>query len=272
MTSNFKVTILGSGSSTGVPRIGGDWGHCDPNEPKNRRRRCALLVERFSSEGVTTVLVDTGPDLREQMLSAGVKHVDAVLYTHAHADHLHGIDDLRFYALMQRAKIPVYMDSFTSKRARAAFDYCFATPPGSSYPPILEENRLTDAEHVTIEGAGGPITALPFKVNHGDIDALGFRFEDLAYTPDVKDIPDSSLHALEGLDTWIIDALREKPHQSHFCVQDALEWVSKMKPAQSVLTNLHCDLDYQKLKSELPENICPAYDGWAIEYPIHSVA
>ncbi|MES0868320.1 MBL fold metallo-hydrolase [Pseudovibrio sp. SCP19] len=270
MTSNFKVTILGCGSSTGVPRIGGDWGVCDPNEPKNRRRRCALLVQRFSETGTTTIVVDTGPDLREQMLAAGVTHVDAVLYTHAHADHLHGIDDLRFFALMQRAKVPVYMDEFTSKRVRSAFDYCFVTPPGSGYPPILSENRLTDGTPVTIDGAGGPITALPFLVHHGDIDALGFRFQDLAYTPDVNDIPESSFHALKGLDTWIIDALREKPHQSHFCVNDALEWIERMKPANSILTNLHCDLDYQRLKSQLPENVSPAFDGRAVEFPAHA--
>ena len=272
MASNLKVTILGCGSSTGVPRIGGDWGECDPKGPKNRRLRCALLVQRFSENGTTTIVIDTGPDLRAQMLSAGVTKVDAVLYTHAHADHLHGIDDLRFFALMQRAKVPVYMDEFTSKRVRSAFDYCFVTPPGSGYPPILTENKLIDGTPVTIDGAGGKITALPFKVNHGDIDALGFRFQDLAYTPDVKDIPESSLPALQGLDTWIVDALRRKPHQSHFCLDDALEWIGKLKPNKAILTNLHCDLDYQQLTSELPDNVSPAFDGRTIEFPAHATA
>ena len=266
MTSHYKVTILGCGSSTGVPRIGGDWGSCDPTNPLNRRRRCALLVQRISENGTTTVLIDTGPDLREQMLSAEVKHLDAVLYTHAHADHLHGIDDLRFYALMQRKKIPVYMDVFTSGRVRAAFDYCFATPPGSGYPPILDEHRIEEGEPVVIEGAGGPIEALPIRVHHGDIHALGFRFEDMAYTPDLNDIPEKSLPALQGLETWIVDALREKPHQSHFCLADALQWLERVKAKQGILTNLHCDLDYERLQQELPKNITPAFDGRTLEF------
>ncbi|OKL43410.1 MBL fold metallo-hydrolase [Pseudovibrio exalbescens] len=264
MQSQLKFTILGCGSSTGVPRIGGDWGACDPSEPRNRRRRCSLLVERISAHGRTTLVIDTGADLREQMISADVKALDAVLYTHAHADHIHGIDDLRFFALMQRARVPVYMDEPTSKRVRTAFEYCFTTPPGSGYPPILDEHPLEDAVPVTIEGRGGPITALPFRVQHGDITALGFRFADVAYSPDLNDIPETAYPALENLNIWIVDALRHKPHQSHFCVADALKWSAHFKPKHTVLTNLHCDLDYASLMHEVPEDVVPAYDGMTL--------
>ncbi|MDD7908817.1 MBL fold metallo-hydrolase [Pseudovibrio exalbescens] len=264
MADQLKFTILGCGSSTGVPRIGGDWGACDPLEPKNRRRRCSLLVERISQTGRTTLVVDTGADLREQMISADVKALDAVLYTHPHADHIHGIDDLRFFALMQRARVPVHMDEPTSNRVRTAFEYCFTTPPGSGYPPILEEHRITEGEPIVVEGKGGSIQALPFRLQHGDITALGFRFGDLAYSPDVNDIPEAAFSALEGLNIWIIDALRHKPHQSHFNVEDALRWSARFAPRHTVLTNLHCDLDYNALSAEVPEGVEPAFDGMTL--------
>ncbi|WP_068089314.1 MBL fold metallo-hydrolase [Polycladidibacter stylochi] len=257
----LKITVLGCGSSTGVPRVGNDWGKCNPENPRNRRRRCALLVERFSDEGSTVVLVDTGPDMREQVLSAGISHVDAVVYTHPHADHIHGIDDIRFFVMKHKRVMPVYMDEATADRVLDAFGYCFHTPPGSSYPPILADNRLVAGKSVTISGKGGDIPVLPFLVHHGDIDALGFRFGPLAYTPDVHDIPVASLEHLQGLDTWVIDALRHTPHRSHFCLDDALAWLEKIAPKQGILTNMHSEIDYDAVQSLLPEHVKPAFDG-----------
>jgi phosphoribosyl 1,2-cyclic phosphate phosphodiesterase len=262
MTLTF--TILGCGSSAGVPRLGSGWGACDPTNPKNRRRRCALLVERHGDDGVTRVLVDTSPDLREQLLDADVHHLDAVLITHEHADHTHGIDDLRSLALHQRRRIPVYLDTPTSSILRVRFRYCFETPPGSSYPPILDERCIEAGEPVTVQGAGGPISALPFLQDHGDIPALGFRFAALAYSCDLKSLPAESERALTDLDVWIVDALRYTPHPSHFNVDEALAWIERIKPRRAILTNMHVDLDYESLLARLPPRVEPAYDGMQI--------
>lgn len=265
MTDDLTITILGCGSSGGVPRIGNDWGACDPANPKNRRRRCSILVERQSATGKTTVLIDTGPDLREQMLSANVQALDAVLYTHAHADHLHGIDDLRMFAIRTRKRVQAYMDGATLARIQEAFGYCFRTPYGSSYPPIMEANLIEAGKVVRIDGEGGPIDFLPIEVVHGDIHALGFRINDLAYLPDVSDIPAASAGHFKGLKTWVLDCLRHAPHPSHFNLDDALRWIADMAPQKAVLTNLHNDLDYLALARELPEHITPAFDGMVIK-------
>ncbi|MGX1305712.1 phosphoribosyl 1,2-cyclic phosphate phosphodiesterase [Amorphus suaedae] len=265
--STLAFTILGCGSSGGVPRIGGDWGACDPDNPKNRRRRCALLVERRSESGITRVVVDTGPDLREQLNDAAVPTVDAVLYTHAHADHIHGIDDLRGLAIKERKRIDVYLDAATSVRAHKAFDYCFVTPPGSGYPPILTEHRVHPGVPVTIDGAGGPIRFMPFLQHHGEIDSLGYRIGPVAYSSDVSDLPPASLDHLTDLDIWIIDALRYSAHPSHFSVADALAWIERMRPRHSILTNLHLDLDFATLAAALPDDVEPAYDMMRFEVP-----
>ena len=261
----LRLTILGCGSSGGVPRIAEGWGACDPANPKNRRRRCSVLVERFGSQGATTVLVDTSPDLREQLLDADVKRLDAVLLSHPHADHTHGIDDLRALCLFMRRPVDIYMNEQTSLRVTDAFSYIFQTPDGSSYPPIANERRLTAGKLCRVEGPSGAIEAMPFDLDHGDISALGFRFGGLAYTPDVKRIPEASVPFLEGLDLWIIDALRDRPHPSHFSVDDALKWIEKMRPRRAILTNLHVDLDYERLRAKLPANVTPAYDGMRVE-------
>ena len=172
----LRFTVLGCGSSAGVPRVAQGWGACDPNNPKNRRRRCSLLVERIGESGKTTVLVDTSPDLREQLLGAGVEKLDGVLFTHDHADHSHGIDDVRPIALHQRRRVDVYLDTQTSVALHAKFGYCFATPPGSDYPPIVTEHRIAAGAPVTIEGEGGVVAATPYVQLHGAGTTLGFRF------------------------------------------------------------------------------------------------
>jgi phosphoribosyl 1,2-cyclic phosphate phosphodiesterase len=257
----YTFTILGCGSSGGVPRVAQGWGDCDPNNPKNRRRRCSLLVERESAQGKTTVLIDTSPDLREQLIDANVSSLDGVLFTHNHADHTHGIDDLRPLALAQRGRIDVYADEETSALLHARFGYCFETPLGSDYPPILQEHRIREGREVTVAGKGGEISGLPFVMQHGTTTALGFRFGDVAYSCDVNDLPPASIRALEGLDLWIVDALRRRPHPSHFCLADTLAWIERIKPKRAVLTNMHSDLDYETLRRELPAQVEPAYDG-----------
>lgn len=261
-----KITILGCGSSAGVPRIGGDWGACDPANSKNRRRRCSIVVEKTDGSGSTRVLIDTSPDMREQMLSAEIPALDGVWYTHEHADHTHGIDELRVFFLRQRTRIPVWADDATAAMLKLRFAYCFESPLGSEYPPIATLNSITSGVAVETGGAGGMLHATPFNLQHGNITALGFRIGNVAYTPDVNAIPDSSLHHLEDLDVWIIDALRYKPHPSHFSLAETLQWIDRMKPKRAILTNMHIDLDYDILTKELPPHITPAYDGLTLEF------
>lgn len=262
----MRFTILGCGSSGGVPRVGQGWGDCDPSNPKNRRRRCSLLVERISAKGKTTVLVDTGPDLREQLLGANITKLDGVLYTHDHADHTHGIDDVRPLVIAQGRRIDVYLDEQTSRIMNARFGYCFHTPEGSEYPPIVNEHRISVGQPVTVTGEGGPIEALPILHQHGrNVTALGFRFGGLVYSPDVNGFPAESLSALQNIDVWLLDALRYRRHPSHFSVEESLEWIARLKPKRSVLTNLHSDIDYEKLRGSLPAGVTPAYDGMQIE-------
>ena len=263
MTLTF--TILGCGSSGGVPRPGSGWGACDPNNPKNRRRRCALLVERRRGSDITRVLIDTGPDLREQLLDADANWVDGVLYTHEHADHTHGIDDLRGLVLHRRRRVDVYADAPTSRMLMSRFGYCFVQPAGSEYPPILNMHELKPGVRVSIPGPGGPIEALPFRQVHGDIPSLGFRFGDVAYSSDLSDMPDESAAALSGLDVWIVDALRYTPHPSHFSVADALDWIERLSPKRAILTNMHMDIDFETVRAQVPENVEPAYDGMRLE-------
>lgn len=257
----LTLTILGCGSSGGVPRVGQGWGDCDPAEPRNRRRRCSLLVEQEAGGQKTTALIDTSPDLREQLLAENVQRLDAVLYTHDHADHTHGIDDLRPLALAARRRIDVHMDEATSRTMHQRFGYCFVTPPGSEYPPIATEHRVVVGESVVVSGPGGVITAVPFDQAHGETRALGYRITRTAYSCDVSDIPEESFPVLADLDLWIVDALRRRPHPSHFSLDESLAWIERIKPRRAVLTNLHSDLDYETLRRSLPENVVPAYDG-----------
>lgn len=259
-----QVTILGCGSSGGVPRPALGWGVCDPNNPRNRRRRTSILVEQGDPGRLTRILVDTSPDLREQLLDAGVDWLDGVLYSHIHADHTHGIDDLRALVIHRRRRIDAFLDEATARGMHGRFGYCFKTPPGSDYPPILNEHRLMPGQAITIHGEGGAIDVLPYLQEHGDISSLGFRFGDFAYSADLKNLPPASAALLEGLDTWVLDALRYAPHPSHFSLDEALAWVERLRPRRAVLTNLHADLDYDELRAKLPPHVEPAYDGMCL--------
>ena len=259
--ASLTLRILGCGSSGGVPRVGSGWGVCDPTNPRNRRRRCSLLVERAEGAGRTTILVDTSPDLREQLLDADVRHLDGVVYTHAHADHTHGIDDLRPLVIKMRARIPVYADALTRAPLIARFGYCFETPPGSAYPPILDLHDLPADEIVALTGRGGTIQVEALPVEHGSEAALGFRFGPAAYVPDVNLMPDATRARLHNLDLLIIDALRDTPHPTHYTVTEALALIAAVQPRRAVLTNLHTELDYAELAGRLPPGIVPAHDG-----------
>jgi phosphoribosyl 1,2-cyclic phosphate phosphodiesterase len=267
VTDRFRATILGCGASPGVPRIGNEWGACDPNEPKNRRLRCSLLVERFGGGSrPTRVLVDSGPDVRAQLLAANVGAVDGVIYTHAHADHTHGIDELRAFAQNTGHTMPVYADEPTAAHLEHTFRYCFVTDPRGLYPAIVSMNRIRAGRPLKVSGPGGDIDLLPLRQVHGEIDSLCLRFGDLAYSCDVSGLPPETEAALGGLSVWIVDGLRDRPHPSHFSVADALRWIERIGPRRAVLTHMTNELDYGKLRARLPVNVEPAYDGLAIDF------
>ena len=249
----MKVTILGCGTSGGVPRIGPLWGKCDPDNPKNRRRRVSILVE----EGETTLLVDTSPDLREQMLDANVSRLDGVLYTHDHADHTHGIDDLRAIFHIMRTPLQAYSDERTLDILKKRFDYIFASQLG--YPAICEGHIIDGPFKV------GEIEVIPFVQEHGPITSLGFRFGGIAYSTDLNGIPDESKEVLKDLDVWIVDALRYKPHPTHPHLEMTLQWIEELKPKRAILTHMTWDMDYETLCRELPKGVEPGYDGLVIE-------
>ena len=268
MKTSIQFTLLGTGSSGGVPRVGNQWGKCDPSNPKNRRRRCALLVELLSDAGTTAVLIDAGVDLREQLLSANVMHLDGVLLTHSHADHIFGLDDLRQLALVMKSPIPVHMDANTADTVMPAFGYIFRQAPTSSYPAFCTDLEIHHDKLTTIQGAAGAIEFHPLVVEHGDIHALGFRMGNIAYLPDMKKVADSrSLKALENLDVLIVDCLREVNHPAHLSLSESLEFIEQINPRRAVLTNMHSDLDYESLLKRLPENIVPGFDGFQLALP-----
>lgn len=266
----LEVTILGCGSSSGVPRLGGpdgagDWGACDPNNPRNRRSRCSVLVRKRMGAGETAVLVDTSPDLREQMLAAHCGKLDAILITHDHADQTHGMDDVRAVAYAARKRIDLYTDKTALADIRRKFGYIFETPPGSGYPPIVTPHVLPEPfAAMTVAGEGGDIPVLAFRQGHGRIHSLGFRFGSFAYSSDVNALDEDAFAALAGVEAWIVDALRHDPHPTHANVDTALKWIARVKPKRAILTNLHIDLDYETLKRALPEGVEPAYDGMRI--------
>lgn len=270
---SFQVRILGCGSSGGVPRLGGaeeagNWGDCDPANPKNRRRRCSILVRCKSESGETRVLVDTAPDLREQLLDARIGRLDGVLITHDHADQTHGMDDLRAITLNAKARIDVWCDRTTWKSVMTKFGYCFVQPPGSDYPPILTAHEIHEPfEPFVIVGAGGAVPVLAFEQGHGRVRSLGFRFGPVAYSSDVDMLDDGAFAALEGVECWILDALRRTPHPSHAHLAKSLEWIKRVRPKRAILTNMHLDMDYETLRRELPDGVEPAFDGMTLDFP-----
>lgn len=265
MPDLLRLTILGCSSSPGVPRIFGDWGNCDPKEPKNRRTRCAALIERIGANGTTTVAIDCGPDFRQQMISAEVDRLDAILLTHPHADHIHGIDDIRSFMQNQRMQIPVHADRDTYERVYEAFAYAFTTPSGSAYPPVARHVEIRPLEPFTIEGPGGPLSVLPLEQEHGRIHSLGFRFGPIAYCTDVSDFPDETVEALRGLDHIVIDTLQYKRHPSHLSLEQSLGWIDRLGAKSATLTHMHTPLDYETVRRETPDHVEPAYDGYRIE-------
>ncbi len=263
----LEVTILGCGSSGGVPRADGEWGACDPEEPRNRRSRCSLLVRRKSEpdqSDETTILIDTSPDLRLQTAAAGVRRVDAALLTHDHADQTHGIDDLRAFFMRTHARIPCWMDAPTYATMMRRFGYIFEGEGG--YPPICDARRLPPhGEPWRIDGPSGEIPVITFDQDHGGVRSVGYRFGPVAYSSDVVRLPDAAMAALEGVEVFIVDALRYRPHPTHATVAEALAWIGELKPRRGILTNMHIDLDYHALAAELPPGVEPAYDGMRFE-------
>lgn len=275
-STRHRAVILGCGSSGGVPRLGGadgagDWGSCDPKEPKNRRLRCSLLVERgqdFNDRAnVTSVLIDTSPDMRAQLLAARAEHIDAVLLTHDHADQTHGLDDLRAFAIRKRRRVPVWLDRSVAGEVVERFRYCFEQAPGSWYPAILEERAVTPCgEPFALSGPGGDIAATAFRQHHGPVDSFGYRIGALAYSSDVAELPEDSFAVLDGVAIWIVDALQMTAHGTHAHLERTLQWIARVKPERAILTNLHNTMDYQTLRALLPAGVEPAFDGLIVEF------
>ena len=265
---SLEVRILGCGSSGGVPRLGEgapNWGACDPANPRNRRLRCSILVTRREHEGETRLLVDTSPDMREQLLAANIGKLDAVLITHDHADQLHGLDDLRVVTMNMKRRLDLWSDHYGLAGVRQKFGYCFESPPGSDYPPILNAHEIAEPfTDFDIAGAGGAVPVRAFGQNHGRIRSLGFRFGPFAYSPDVDGLDEAAFAVLAGVEFWIVDALRHTPHPSHAHLARTLEWIARVGPKRAILTNMHVDMDYEALKRELPPGVEPAYDGMTL--------
>jgi len=257
----MKITVLGCGGSGGVPLAdgtpGGNWGVCDPDNPRNRRRRVSILVE----QGGTTLLVDAGPDIRAQLLDAGPGRVEAVLFTHSHADHCHGLDELRSLAMAHGDPIDAYMDRPTREDLTQRFDYAFASShsPNGFYKPILND--------IPIEGPVeiGGVWVVPFVQQHGRGTSLGYRFGDAAYSTDVTALDEAAFSILNGVKLWILDCLRERPHPTHSHLEQSLEWIARVGPACAVLTHMNHQIDYEYLKSRCPPGVEPAYDGMVLE-------
>lgn len=265
--SRLEVRILGCGSSGGVPRPDGDWGACDPADPRNARTRCSLLVRLGSAEAQTCVVIDTSPDFRSQALSAGLSRLDAVLFTHDHADQAHGLDDVRTFAMRSRRRIPTYMNPDTRRTLGARFGYVFDGELG--YPPVCEAMVLPGpGGRFTVEGPGGALPVQVFDQAHGVIRSVGYRLGPVVYSPDVSDLDEAAFDVIRGAELWIVDALRWTPHPTHAHVDQTLDWIARSGVGRAVLTNLHIDLDYATLKSRMPAHVDVAHDGWTAQFQL----
>ncbi len=287
----MRFTILGCGSSGGVPRLGNDWGDCDPKNPKNRRLRCALLVEREGKAGTTRVLIDAGPDFRQQMLNADVPMLDALVLTHEHADHIHGIDDMRqfvniktieeieiraqdpsfemsralYHEMVEASRLPCYAGMTCYQSLKERFGYLFEKAEGSLYPPIMYLHEITGK--FSVDGLGGEIELMPFAVPHGSIMAYGFRMDELVYLPDVFELNDAARAVMNNAEILILDCLQFREHGTHANFDKAMRWIDELAPKRAVLTNLHTPMDYDKLEAMTPENVTPAFDGMVLHLP-----
>jgi phosphoribosyl 1,2-cyclic phosphate phosphodiesterase len=250
----MKITILGCGASGGVPLITGEWGSCNPDNPKNRRRRASVLVQTKGKN----ILIDTTPDLRMQLLDAGIGNIDVVLYTHDHADHVGGIDDLRKIYDKYRQQIPVYADHGTLGRLRKAYRYALVTLD-PLYPAFLDGREFD--ELIDFEG----IQIIPYLQYHGHRSSFGFRIGDFAYSTDLIALPEESYEVLKGVKIWVVNCLQDKPHISHVNVEQSLQMIAQVKPERAILTHMTHHLDYDDIASRIPSNVTPAYDGMVLE-------
>lgn len=254
----MRVTVLGCGGSGGVPLIGGLWGACDPAEPRNRRLRGSILVETASA----TILVDASPDLRAQLLAADVRRIDAVIVTHAHADHVNGLDDLRYVNRLMRRPIPLYADRATLEDLHRRFAYAFRPLDGHGfYRAVLEPREITAG--TGFEAAGADV--LPIAQDHGFMPSLGLRFGAFAYSTDVVRLDEDAFAALAGIDTWIVGCFQEAPHPTHAHLAVVLEWIARLRPRRAVLTHMSERLDYRALAARLPAGVEPVHDGMVLE-------
>jgi phosphoribosyl 1,2-cyclic phosphate phosphodiesterase len=270
MSGRRTFTILGCGSSGGVPRADGDWGACDPSDPRNRRSRCSLLVRQWSSPNLddpmdaTTIVVDTSPDFRTQSIEAALKRLDAIVFSHDHADQAHGIDDVRAFAIRQRRRIPVFFDAPTRATLTSRFSYCFAGVGG--YPAILAaQPDVAPGVPFEAAGPGGALPIIPIAQDHGGSVSLGFRIGAFAYCNDVVDLDEAAFEALAGVEVLVVDALRYSPHPTHAHLAKALAWIERVGPQRAILTNMHVDLDFSRVAAETPAHVEPAFDGLTIE-------